>query len=242
MIPPEWLDQAALRIAPHIRRTLLTNDAKRNLYLKWENQQVTGSFKARGAINKVLTLAPWELRAGLVTASAGNHGQGLALAGKMAGSSVLIFASDHAVPAKVEAMRSLGAEVRFLEGGYELAERTAIAHAAEAGKTFISAYNDGQIIAGQGTVALEILEDLGNLPGATWLVPVGGGGLLAGVGAALERSRHRPRLVGIQAEASAFMLSTIPVPRRGSPTFRPWPTVWRVPWRQMPSPSRWLKD
>lgn len=205
MIPPEWLDQAAARIAPHIRRTLLTNDAELNLYLKWENQQVTGSFKARGALNKVLSLEPWERQAGLVTASAGNHGQGVALAGRLTGAPVIVFASAHAVPAKLEAMRALGAEVRLVEGGYGEAEQAAIAFAAESRRTWVSAYNDGQVIAGQGTIALEMIADLPPEVSPTWLVPVSGGGLLAGIGTALRRLSPRPRLVGVQAEASAFM-------------------------------------
>ncbi|MDP3185356.1 MAG: pyridoxal-phosphate dependent enzyme [Anaerolineales bacterium] len=207
MIPSEWLDQAALRIAPHLRRTLLTNDAGQNIYLKWENQQVTGSFKLRGALNKVLSLEKWEQEAGLVTASAGNHGQGVALAGNLVNAPVTIFASNHAVTSKVEAMRALGAEVRLVEGGYEAAERTAIRYASEHSKTWVSAYNDGQVIAGQGTIGLEIAQELPPQAGMTWVVPVGGGGLLAGIGAALTRYKERPRLVGVQAEASAFMHS-----------------------------------
>ncbi|MEZ0396934.1 MAG: threonine/serine dehydratase [Anaerolineales bacterium] len=205
MIPAEWLDQAALRIAPHIRRTLLTNDAELNLYLKWENQQVTGSFKARGALNKVLSLQPWERQAGLVTASAGNHGQGVALAARLTGTPVIVFASAHAAPTKLEAMRALGAEVRLVEGGYAEAERTAIDFAAENRRTWISAYNDGQVIAGQGTLALEMIADLPPDLSLTWLVPVSGGGLIAGIGSALRRLSPRPRLVGVQAQASAFM-------------------------------------
>lgn len=205
MIPSEWLDQAALRIAPHIRRTLLTNDAELNLYLKWENQQVTGSFKARGALNKVLALEAWERQAGLVTASAGNHGQGVALAGRLTGSPVTVFASAHAVPAKLEAMRALGAEVRLVEGGYDAAERAAIQFAAETRRTWVSAYNDAQVIAGQGTIGLEMMADLPPDLSLTWLVPVSGGGLIAGVGAVLRRLSPRPRLVGVQSEASAFM-------------------------------------
>jgi threonine dehydratase len=205
VIPSEWLDQAILRIAPHIRRTLLTNDAELNIYLKWENQQVTGSFKARGALNKILSLEPWECAAGLVTASAGNHGQGVALAGKQINASVLVFASEHAVPAKVEAMRELGAEVRLVKGGYETAEATALQFAAENQRIWVSAYNDGQVIAGQGTIGLEIAQDLIPDESQTWVVPVGGGGLISGIGAALERYPLKPRLVGVNAQASAFM-------------------------------------
>jgi threonine dehydratase len=205
VIPSEWFDQAAARISPYIRRTLFTNDAGLNLYLKWENQQVTGSFKARGALNKVLVLEPWERQVGLVTASAGNHGQGVALAGKQVGAPTLVFASNHAVATKVEAMQALGAEVRFVDGGYELAEATAIEYSTEHRLTWVSPYNDGLVIAGQGTIALEILKDLPPEGSQTWVVPVGGGGLISGIGAALERVSPRPHLVGVNTEASAFM-------------------------------------
>ncbi len=205
MIPSEWLDQAAQRIAPHIRRTLFTNDAELNVYMKWENRQVSGSFKVRGALNKVLALEPWERRAGLVTASAGNHGQGVALAAQVTGSSATVFASEHAVHAKVEAMRTLGAWVMPVAGGYELAEKTAIAYAAEHKMTWVSAYNDAQVIAGQGTIGLEMMDNLNLTSAMTVVVPLGGGGLLSGIGAALERSAKRPRLVGVSPEASPFM-------------------------------------
>lgn len=207
MIPSEWLDQATLRIAPHIRRTLLMNDAELNIYLKWESRQVTGSFKARGALNKVLSLESWESAAGLVTASAGNHGQGVALAGRQIGAPVLVFVSNHAVPSKIEAMQQLGAEVHLVEGGYNTAESVALSYAAERKKTWISAYNDGQVIAGQGTIGLEIAQDLMPESAQTWIVPVGGGGLISGIGAALERFFPRPRLVGVNPQASAFMHS-----------------------------------
>ena len=205
MIPIEWIEQAALRIAPHIRRTLLTNDAELNLYLKWENQQVTGSFKPRGALNKILSLAKWEQEAGLVTGSAGNHGQGVALAGRLVGAQVTVFVSNHAVPNKVDAMRSLGAAIHFVEGGYEEAESTAIHYAREQKKIWVSAYNDGQVMAGQGTIGLELLPDLPILRELSIVVPVGGGGLLSGIGKVMERFPIRPRLVGVNAEASAFM-------------------------------------
>src|SRR5690606_6892457 len=153
-----WLQEAARRIAPHIRVTPLMHDAENDLYLKWENQQVTGSFKARGAINKVLLLQDWEREQGLVTASAGNHGQGLALAGKIVGAPVTIFASEHASPKKVAAMRALEAEVRLVPGGYGEAEQAGVEYARQHNATWVSPYNDGQVIAGQGTLALEALE------------------------------------------------------------------------------------
>jgi threonine dehydratase len=160
MIPYEWLEQADSRIAPYIQRTPLTHDAARGLYIKWENRQVTGSFKARGAFNKVLLLEDWEREVGLVAASAGNHGQGLALAGKKVRAAVEVFVSEGAVPAKLEAMRALGALIHTVPGGYGEAEAAGKAYAAEQQKTWVSPYNDGQVIAGQGTVGLEILRAL----------------------------------------------------------------------------------
>jgi threonine dehydratase len=218
MIPFEWISQADERIAPHIVRTPLTYDVKRNLYIKWENRQVTGSFKARGAFNKVLLLEEWEREVGLVAASAGNHGQGIALAGQKVGAVVEVFVSESAVPAKVEAMHALGAVIHTVPGGYAEAEAAGKAYAEGQHKTWVSPYNDGQIIAGQGTVGLEILRSLTSAPTPArqgergpgvrvWLAPVGGGGLLAGTGASLREQADRPRLIGIQSEASAFMHS-----------------------------------
>ena len=107
MIPYVWIDEAQERIAPHIHNTPLSYNKSLDLYIKWENHQVTRSFKARGALNKVLSLQPWERDRGLVAASAGNHGQGVALAGKLVTAPVTIFVSEHAIPAKIEAMRAL---------------------------------------------------------------------------------------------------------------------------------------
>ena len=209
MFPYDWFLSAQKRIAPYIRTTPLNHDSRRNLWLKWENEQITGSFKLRGALNKVLSLEDWERQAGLVTASAGNHGQGLAYAAKLSAAPVKIFASDHAVPRKVEAMRALGADVELVPGGYELAEATAICYAAEHGQTYVSPYNDAGVIAGQGTVALEILTENSETANMSWLVPVSGGGLLSGVGLVLKQANPTARLIGVQAAASAFMHSLL---------------------------------
>ena len=223
MIPYEWLEQAERRITPFIQRTPLTYDAARNLYIKWENHQVTGSFKARGAFNKILLLEDWERKIGIVAASAGNHGQGVALAGQKVGATVEVFVSDHAVSTKVEAMRALGADIHMVPGGYAEAEAAGKAYAEAQQKTWVSPYNDGQVIAGQGTIGLELLQALTSSPSpkmggessplplgegvdvSAWLVPVSGGGLLAGIGASLDGQAHRPRLIGVQAEAAPFM-------------------------------------
>jgi threonine dehydratase len=210
MIAAQWLYEAAQRIAPHIRRTQLQYDPNLDIYLKWENRQVTGSFKARGALNKVLSLSDWEKERGLVTASAGNHGQGVALASNLVNAQVTVFASEHALPAKVDAMRSYGAEVRLVPGGYGEAEQAGIDFAQQNEKTWVSAYNDGQIIAGQGTVALETLQQLPAQGEFTWIVPIGGGGLVSGIGSALSLEDNRMRqhhLMGVQSVASPFMYS-----------------------------------
>jgi threonine dehydratase len=206
MIPYEWLEQAESRISPYIKSTPLTRDAARNLYIKWENQQVTGSFKARGAFNKVLLLEDWEREVGLVAASAGNHGQGLALAGQKVGARVEVFVSEQAVPAKVEAMRALGAVIYTVPGGYPEAEAAGKTYAETEQKTWVSPYNDGQVIAGQGTIGLELIRELQEDVSA-WLVPVSGGGLLAGIGSSLQKQAHRPRLIGVQAKVAPFMHS-----------------------------------
>jgi threonine dehydratase len=120
---------------------------------------------------------------------------------------VVVYAPELAVPKKIEAMRALGAEVRLVKGGYELAEETALRVAHEQKQVYVSAYNDGQVIAGQGTIGSEIAQDLPPEPSIAWVVPVGGGGLIAGIGAALANHSPRPRLVGVQPVASAFMHS-----------------------------------
>lgn len=212
MIPYLWLEEAQERLAGYIKTTALTYDPEKDLYIKWENQQVTGSFKARGALNKVLCLQDWERQRGLVTASAGNHGQGVALAGKLTGAPVIVFASQQAVPTKLQAMRELGAELRLVPGGYGDAELAALEFMRSGAATWISPYNDGQVIAGQGTIGLEVLRDatyqLDNEKAVTWIVPVSGGGLISGVGASVKSREARLsgiRLVGAQSEASAFM-------------------------------------
>jgi threonine dehydratase len=205
MIPYAWLEQAYERIGPYIQKTPLTYDAKNHLYLKWENYQVTGSFKARGALNKILSLQDWELERGLVTASAGNHGQGVALAGRMKHAAVIVFASDHALGIKLQAMHELGAEIHLIPGGYGEAERAGISYANTIGATWVSPYNDGMIIAGQGSIALEIMKELQDPSTVAWIVPAGGGGLVSGIGCALQELKPRPRLVAVQSEASPFL-------------------------------------
>lgn len=211
MIPSEWVDQADARIAPHIVRTPLTHDAARNLFIKWENRQKTGSFKARGALNRILAMTENERAAGIITASAGNHGQGVALAGQLTGARVTCFVSEHAAPVKVNAIRVLGAEIVAVQGGYPEAEAAGRKFAEQNHKTWVSPYNDEWVIAGQGTVALEVVDQIANLIEAadrniiSIYVPLSGGGLIAGIGLAVARLSPRPRLVGVQPETAPFM-------------------------------------
>lgn len=205
MLPYSWLEQAKERITPFIIKTPLTYDPHHDIYLKWENHQVTGSFKVRGAFNKVLSLQDWELKTGLVTASAGNHGQGVALAGKVKNAPVIVFASNHASQNKIQAMRNLGAEIHLVDGGYAEAEHAGIDYARVNHAMWVSPYNDGMVIAGQGTLALELMDELLTPPPAVWVVPAGGGGLVSGIGCAIKRLTPQPDLAAVQSEASPFL-------------------------------------
>lgn len=207
MIPIKWINEAIQRIRPYIKKTPLTFDSDNKLYIKWENRQITGSFKARGALNKVLSLEPWERKKGIVAASAGNHGQGIALAGKLTGTSVIVFIPENTPRVKIEAIRNLGADVRITGGGYENAEKMGMRYAASIGATWVSPYNDGQVIAGQGTIAIEILNELTQIKDMSWIIPASGGGLTAGIGVALESSNRKSRLVAVQSETSPFLHS-----------------------------------
>jgi len=205
MIPQEWLQAASQRLAGKIHCTPLTHDAERGLYIKWENHQKTGSFKVRGALNKALILEDWEREMGLVTASAGNHGQGVALAAELIGASARVFASKDAPTVKIEAMRALGAEVELVEGDYHGAEEAGLAYAKRNDAVWISPYNDGHVIAGQGTIASEIVEEAPETGEMKWIVPLSGGGLLSGIGAVLREQAQSTHVIGVQVEASAFM-------------------------------------
>ncbi len=205
MIPVERVEKASRRIDRLITHTPITYDQNLDLYYKWENQQITGSFKIRGALNKILSLTPEERANGLVTCSAGNHGQGVAVAARQTDSRCVVFAPDHAAPVKLEAMRTLGADVRLVNGGYVEAEKTAIVFAGETGMTFISPYNDTEVISGQGTIGIEISDWMrteGESPGM--LIPVGGGGLISGVASYMRAFDRNVKIIGVQSEASPF--------------------------------------
>jgi len=175
------------------------------LWLKCENAQVTGSFKLRGALNKILQLTAHELASGVVAASAGNHGQGVAYAARLVGARATIVVPDDAVRRKIAAIRGLGAEVVEVPGGYGAAEAAGRSMAMERGAVWVSPYNDPDVIAGQGTIGLELLEQVGEPADVEVFVPVSGGGLVSGIGLALRADRRRFTVFGAQAEHAPFM-------------------------------------
>lgn len=176
------------------------------VYLKLECWQRTRSFKARGAYNAVAGLSPETRERGLVAASAGNHGQGVALAARTLGARCTVFVPEDASELKVGRMRELGAEVRPVPGIYDDAAEAAHRMAVETGACYVHAFADPAIVAGQGTVGLEILEEL---PGvADVLAPVGGGGLIAGVGIAVKAVAGGARLRGVQTEHASSMAAS----------------------------------
>jgi threonine dehydratase len=191
--------EGVARVTPIHSSETLGKLAGRPVLFKAENLQRTGSFKIRGAYAKIAALSEEERRAGVVAASAGNHGQAVAWAARKAGIAVTIFVPEQAPMAKVDAARGYGAEVVMVGAGYDEAEEASRALAAE-GATLVHAFEDPEVIAGQGTLGLELAEEL---PPETevLVVPVGGGGLASGIAIALEELRPEIRIVGVQAEA-----------------------------------------
>ena len=169
----------------------------KNLFIKSENLQKTGSFKIRGAYNKIRMLSPEEAKRGVIACSAGNHAQGVALSATRLGIRSVICMPEGAPILKVEATRGYGAEVVLVPGIYDDAAREAKRLADEEGFTFAHPFNDPYVIAGQGTIGLEILEQVPDVEQI--VVPIGGGGLISGVAAAVKSMRPNVKLIGVQA-------------------------------------------
>ena len=174
------------------------------LYLKLENLQRTGSFKLRGAYNRLRALSTEELSRGVVAASAGNHAQGVALAARLVGTSAVVVMPRVASMAKVAATERLGATVVLAGDDFDAARAHAEALAAESGRLLVPAFDDPHVVAGQGTVALEMLDARPDLD--LLVVPVGGGGLIAGVAVAAKGRNPRTRVVGVQAARVSGMI------------------------------------
>lgn len=177
--------------------------AGQEIYLKPENLQKTGSYKIRGAYNKLRTLTDEEKEKGVITASAGNHAQGLALAAKMAGIKATVFMPKTAPLAKVEATKSYKATVISTGNNFDETTKEALKYQEENNSLFISPFNDDYIIAGQGTIGLEIIEELPDV--GTIIVPIGGGGVISGICIAVKALKPDVRIIGVQASGSPAM-------------------------------------
>lgn len=199
--------EARRRIAAYVRRTPFVRSAWLSgatgaaVWLKLETQQRSNAFKARGAFNAALRLAEAGERPTLVTASAGNHGRALAEAAAVTRMACVVFTPADAPQSKLEAIRAAGARLEASFPNYDAAEAAAKEHAASTGGCYVSPYNHADVIAGGGTLALEMLEEQPRLD--VVVVPMGGGGLISGIGVALSQIAPACRLVGVEAEASA---------------------------------------
>jgi len=188
------------RLTPVYGSETLRRLTGRRVWLKAENLQRTGSFKIRGAVNKLETLSAADRNAGVIAASAGNHGQAVAWAARELGIRATVFMPQDAPMAKVDATRNYGAETVLTGAMFDDALAEAEARASETGATFVHAFEDEAVIAGQGTIGLELVEQLPDAE--TFLLPIGGGGLGAGIATALRALRPGVRLVGVEAGKS----------------------------------------
>ena len=197
--------KGVIRKTDVIRAPKLNKDA--DIYLKTENLQITGSFKVRGAYYKMTTLSEAERAKGVIACSAGNHAQGVALAAQKNGIKAVICLPDGAPISKIEATKSYGAEVCLVEGVYDDAYKKALELRDEKGYSFIHPFNDPDVIAGQGTIALELMEQIADMDAV--IVPIGGGGLIAGVAYTIKMLNPSIKVYGVQASGAPSMLKSV---------------------------------
>ena len=213
MLTMEMLQEAkkvldgVARKTPVFQSTYINPDA--DVYIKCENMQVTGSFKLRGAYFKTASLTDEEAQKGVIACSAGNHAQGVALAAQKKGIPAVICMPESAPMAKVEATRSYGAEVVLVPGVYDDAAAKATQLQQEKGYTFLHPFNDEYVMAGQGTVGLEIMEQVKDAE--VVLVPIGGGGLIGGVAFAVKQINPNCKVYGVQAAGAPSMQNALKV-------------------------------
>ncbi len=211
MLTLDKIYQASFALKTVIRRTDLISAPNINpdshIYLKPENLQITGSFKVRGACFKIAQLTEEEKAKGVVACSAGNHAQGVALAATTHGIKSLICLPDNAPISKIEATKWYGADVCLVEGVYDDAYQKALKLRDEKGYTFVHPFDDQDVIAGQGTIGLELLEQLPDLDAV--IVPIGGGGLISGVAFAIKHLNPNVKIYGVQASGAPSMLNSI---------------------------------
>ena len=212
-LKPEAVEAAAQRISTHIKRTRLVRSeplsrlAKGDVYLKLENEQITGSFKPRGAFNALATLSKDQQQRGVVASSAGNHGLGVAAAAKALGIRAKVYVPSSAPEVKKSGIQALGAELDDGQPDYDAAMDAAKAFGKATGREFINPCLGDELLAGQGTVALEIVDELPTL--RALVVNVGGGGLLGGCGSWLRRRRPDVRIYGAQSVNTAAMSKSL---------------------------------
>ncbi len=212
MLTLEMIQEAREALSGIARRTPLDPAPKLNVYIKAENLQLTGAFKLRGAYNKIRSLTREEAERGVIACSAGNHAQGIALSAAKLGIRSVICMPAGAPISKVEATRAYGAQVVLVPGVYDDAAREAERLSREHGYTFAHPFNDPLVMAGQGTIGLEILEQL---PEAEQVVvPIGGGGLISGIACAIKQKKPSCRMVGVQAAGAPSMYLSL---RAGEP-------------------------
>ena len=211
MVTLDKIYHAAFVLKQVARRTDMIHAPKLSqdceLYLKTENLQLTGSFKLRGAYYKINQLSEEQRAAGIIACSAGNHAQGVALAASRMGIHSVICMPDGAPISKVESTKALGAEVCLVQGAYDDAYAHACRLQQETGSTFIHPFNDDEVIAGQGTIGLEILDQLPEVDAV--ICPIGGGGLISGVAYAIKTLNSNVKVYGVQAENAPSMAESV---------------------------------
>jgi len=206
MLTLDRIYQAAHVLKDCVRKTDII-PCGNDLYLKTENLQVTGSFKVRGAYFKIAMLSEEEKAKGIIACSAGNHAQGVALAAQRLGIKASIFIPNIAPLSKIEATKKMGADIKLVDGVYDDAYDAAVAHQQESGGVFIHPFDDTDVIAGQGTIGLELLDQISGLDAI--VVPVGGGGLISGVAFAIKKLNPDIKVYGVQAAGAGSMYSSL---------------------------------
>ena len=199
--------EADIRRTPLERSGPLSREFGADVHVKWECDQITGSFKLRGALNKLRSLAPEERARGVVSASTGNHGLAISHAAKLEGIGLKLFLPETVAAVKKTRIEALGVDVEVAGESCDRAEAIAREFAARHGRVFVSPYNDRDVVFGAGTTGLELAAGLSRFDDV--LVPVGGGGLIAGIAGYLKAVRPGVRIVGVEPETSAFMAASL---------------------------------